>query len=276
MHVNGAVLTTLTMIAFAANSIFCRLALRDVNNDPVSFTILRLLAGAVILSGFFAKRLDKNKLQVEMKTVLAPVLLFSYALFFSLSYVQISAGTGALILFACVQMTMMVAALIKEQRQTMREKIGFILAVCGFLYLLLPGAHMPSLQAALLMAIAGVSWGLYSLAGQGVQDPIFATARNFIYTIPLVLILFLSSEFHLSTKGIALSLLSGAVTSGLGYVLWYFVLKRISTSTAAIVQLSVPALAAIGGILFLGETLGLRLIIASVLIVGGIYLKVRK
>lgn len=264
------------MMAFAANSILCRLALKDVANDPISFTSLRLLSGAALLSIFAFKRAGIDSLRPDKKSAIASVLLFSYALFFSLAYVKISAGTGALILFACVQLTMMVASVLKGQKQKINEILGFAIAGCGFIYLLLPGAHMPSLQAALFMAIAGVSWGLYSLAGQGVQDPILATARNFIFTGPLILVLFLTFEFRLNVNGIGLGILSGAVTSGLGYVLWYFVLRKITTSTAAIVQLSVPALAAAGGILFLGETLSSRLIVASVLILGGIYIKVNK
>lgn len=263
------------MLAFAANSILCRLALKDSANDPVSFTILRMLAGALILSLFIFKSSDKEALKPDKKSVIASSLLFSYALFFSLAYVKISTGAGALILFACVQMTMMVAAVLKGQKQKTNEKIGFVIAGCGFLYLLLPGAHMPSLQAALLMMIAGISWGLYSLNGQGVQNPTLATARNFIFTAPLILIGFVFFEFQLNTKGLVLSILSGALTSALGYILWYFVLRRISTSTAAIVQLSVPALAAVGGVLLLGETLSSRLIIASALIFFGIYLKIK-
>jgi drug/metabolite transporter (DMT)-like permease len=275
MTLKTLLLTCLTMMAFAANSILCRLALRDIANDPISFTMLRMLAGAGILSIFIFKRSGKNKLKPSHKSLIASVLLFSYALFFSLAYVKISAGTGALILFACVQLTMMIAAVLKKQKQKLNEKIGFVVAGCGFLYLILPGADLPSVQAAFFMMIAGVSWGLYSLAGQGVQDPILGTARNFIFTVPVILLLFLNFEFRMNSNGIALSILSGAVTSGLGYVLWYFVLKRISTTTAAIVQLSVPALAAAGGVMLLGETLGSRLIIASVMIFGGIYLKIK-
>jgi len=205
----------------------------------------------------------------------APARLFSYALFFSLSYVQIDAGTGALILFASVQLTMMTAAFLQGQTLNGQEKIGVMLAVSGFVYLLLPGINMPPPMSAALMAVSGVSWGLYSLLGQGATNPILATSRNFVFTIPLVVLLILIFSIRLTSQGMMWAILSGALTSGLGYVLWYVVLKDLIISTAAIVQLSVPALAAFGGIIFLGEDIYLRLIIASFLIFGGIIIKVK-
>ena len=201
--------------------------------------------------------------------------LFSYALFFSLSYVNIGAGIGALILFASVQLTMMATAIIRGQKLIGREKIGIILAICGFVYLLLPGLNMPPLIPALLMVVSGVSWGVYSLLGQNGGDPIFNTSRNFVFTIPLVALLLVFFPFNLSQSGFYWAILSGALTSGMGYVLWYVVLRDLTTSTAAIVQLSVPAIAAFGGIAFLDEQIQLRLIIASALIFLGIFLKVK-
>lgn len=269
-------ITIFSMCAFAANSLLCRLALRDAANSPVSFTVLRLFSGALLLSVLLFKQEAREYMKLTRASVVGPVSLFLYAIFFSLSYVNISAGAGALILFACVQLTMMIVALLKGTKLQTKEKIGFALAGSGLIYLLLPSVDVPPLASAVLMALAGVSWGFYTLSGQGIKHPTLATARNFVFTAPLILPLYFFSNFQLSEAGIIYGILSGAITSGLGYVLWYTALKDISTSTAAIVQLSVPALAAIGGILFLGETVKMRLVIASALILGGIYLKVRK
>ena len=188
------VLTSLTMIAFAANSVFCRLALVDTANDALSFTLVRILSGAAILSIFFFRSKEPSKTNLEIKSLLAPLMLFSYALFFSLSYVKIDAGTGALILFASVQLTMMASAYLRGQRLRGYEKIGVLLAICGFVYLLLPGLDIPPLVAATFMIISGVSWGIYSLLGQGESNPIFSTSRNFLFAVPIgvALILVLS------------------------------------------------------------------------------------
>lgn len=263
------------MVAFAANSVFCRLALREPANDPVSFTLLRLFSGAVVLSFFLLKYRKSSPLTWDRKTLLGPLLLFSYALFFSLSYVIIDAGTGALILFASVQLTMMTFALVSGHRLTLKELLGMTLAITGFIWLLLPGATMPAPGAAGLMVLSGVSWGFYSLLGQGSANPIFITSRNFVGTLPLVLLLILTFPYQLTREGAGWAVLSGAVTSGLGYVLWYIVLRELSTSSAAIVQLSVPAIAALGGVLFLAEAIDMRLVVASILIFSGIILKVK-
>ena len=275
MTLKLTLLTSLTMVAFAANSIFCRLALVDEANDPMSFTLIRLLSGAVILLFFFLKHKSSEPIKLNRVTMLAPTMLFSYALFFSLSYVRIDAGTGALILFASVQLTMMAVALLKGQRLKGHEIFGIVLAMTGFVYLLLPGVNMPPVVSAALMAISGISWGLYSLLGQGATKPVFSTSRNFVFTAPLVILLALTFSIELTRQGLMWAILSGAITSGMGYVLWYIVLRDLVTSTAAIVQLSVPAIAAFGGALFLGEIIHLRLIIASALIFAGIFIKVR-
>jgi len=263
------------MVAFAANSVFCRLALVDPMNDPLSFTLIRLLSGALLLSVFFIKYRKTEPVSFELKTILLPAMLFSYALFFSLAYVRIDTGAGALILFASVQLTMIIAAYLRGDILNTKEKIGVLLAASGLIYLLLPGLAMPDPLAATLMAISGISWGLYSLFGQGASNPILLTSRNFILTSPLVIILAVFFPLHLTADGYLWAVLSGAITSGLGYVLWYIVLKDLITSTAAIVQLSVPAIAAFGGVLFLDETIQLRLIIATLLIFTGIILKVK-
>ncbi|WP_142697907.1 DMT family transporter [Bdellovibrio sp. NC01] len=269
------ILTALTMMAFAANSIFCRLALKDPQNNPVSFTLVRLFSGALVLLFFLIKFRRTEASQSRLLKFTAPIMLFSYALFFSLSYVQISAGTGALILFGSVQLTMIVASLFKKQKMNPLQWCGVLLAMAGLIYLLLPGIHTPPLHAAAFMAIAGCSWGFYSLIGQKNTNPIYATARNFVMTVPVVGILALIFPIQLTPHGWMFAILSGGVTSGFGYVLWYYVLKDLITSTAAIVQLSVPAITAFGGVLFLGETIHQRLIISSLLIFAGIILKVK-
>lgn len=274
MSLRLILLTALTMLAFAANSLFCRFALLNSANSPISFTMVRLFSGAGILSFFFVKYKKSESLKLKKNIFLAPLVLFSYALFFSLSYVKISAGSGALILFASVQLTMMAVAFWRGLTMSRYEKLGMAMAICGFLYLVLPGINTPPPVASVLMGIAGVSWGIYSLLGQTESDPIFATSRNFIFTLPLVILLCLFFPIKLTSAGILLAILSGALTSGMGYVLWYIVLKDLKTSTAAIIQLSVPALAAIGGVLFLGENIKLRLVVASMLIISGIFIKV--
>lgn len=268
-------LTIVTMISFAANSVFCRLALADPKNEPISFTLVRLFSGAFILFFFFVKNPKSEPLKLNIKALLAPAALFSYAVFFSLAYVQIGAAIGALILFATVQLTMMLVAMFRGQKLNSVEKIGFSLAVAGFVYLLWPGLEVPPLIPASMMVLSGIAWGAYSLLGQGAANPIMATARNFLFTVPLTLILLLLNPINLTERGIWLAILSGSVTSGLGYVLWYIVLKELQTSTAAIVQLSVPVIAAIWGVGFLGESLSLRLVGSSTLILTGIVLKVK-
>lgn len=267
-------LTFLTMIAFAANSVLCRLALVDSANDPISFTLIRLLSGAFVLA-FFIRKTNYESFKPAKRKLLAPLMLFSYALFFSLSYVQIGAGTGALLLFSSVQLTMMIVFLLRGQKLNKKETVGFALAAIGFVYLLWPGLHMPPPSATLMMGLSGVSWGIYTLVGQGTENPIVATARNFIFTSPLVLLVIFFNSITLTPAGLKLAVISGALTSALGYILWYVVLKKLQTSTAAIVQLSVPALAAIGGVILLGENLHLRLFIASMLIFSGIFIKVK-
>lgn len=274
MSVRLFFLTVLSMLCFAANSLLCRLALKVPGNDPASFTVIRLVSGALILLFFFFKNGPLGRFELTKKSLLPPIILFFYAFFFSLSYVQISAGTGALILFACVQLTMIVFALIRGQKLSRREKYGFAIASLGFIYLLWPGLQRPPALSAVFMILSGLSWGLYSLIGATEKDPVFATARNFIFTIPILIIIIILKPLILTSEGYKWAILSGSITSGLGYVVWYKVLKDLKTSTAAIIQLSVPALTALGGALFLSELLTLRLAIASVVIFSGIFIKI--
>jgi drug/metabolite transporter (DMT)-like permease len=267
-------LTTLTMIAFAANSIFCRLALTDNANDPLSFTLIRLASGAVILLPFVLKSHREIKLQLNLMFILPALMLFSYALFFSLSYVQMTAGTGALIAFPAAQFTMLGYAMYSGTRLQFLEKLGVVVALSGLVYLVLPGFDVPPVKASILMLLAGISWGVYSVLGKKVSSPSLSTAINFALNIPLVLVLFLIFGIHQTPMGILWAILSGALTSALGYLLWYIVLKDLKTSTAAVALLSAPAIAASGGILFLNEKLSLRLVVSSLLILGGLYIKI--
>lgn len=270
-----ALLTTIAMVAFATNSIFCRLALSDHVNDPLSFAIIRLAAGAALLLALFLKDLKTNKISLSFKSALPSLMLFSYAMFFSFAYVQMTAGTGALIVFPAAQFTMLGFAVYSGTKLRLHEKLGVLVALAGLVYLLLPGFDVPPIQASVFMILSGVSWGAYSILGKSAANPFFATAKNFVFTIPVVLILFLIFGIHLTPSGYLWAILSGSLASGLGYILWYVVLKELETSTAAVVLLSAPAIAAFGGILFLNEHLSSRLVIASILILGGLYVKVK-
>lgn len=274
MNIRIALLTSLTMVAFAANSIFCRLALSDRANDPISFTILRLLAGAAMLLPLLIKAFRNKKLQINKMTFLPALMLFSYALFFSLSYVRMTASTGALIVFPAAQMTMLGYSMYSGTRLSAFEKLGVLMALAGLVYLVLPGFDVPPVQASILMALSGVSWGIYSILGKKATDPATATAMNFAFTLPLILVLYLAFDLKLTAMGATWAILSGALTSALGYVLWYIVLKSLRTSTAAVAMLSSPVIAAFGGILLLNEKASLRLFMATALILGGLYIKI--
>nr|WP_232469304.1 DMT family transporter [Bdellovibrio bacteriovorus] len=262
------------MAAFAANSIFCRLALSDHSNDPVSFTILRLFAGAAILLPLALKAYHDKKIIVNRVALLPAFMLFSYALFFSLAYVQMTASTGALIVFPAAQMTMLGYSMYNGAKLSRFEKLGVIIALSGLVYLVLPGFDVPPVQASILMALSGISWGIYSILGKKAADPVTATAMNFIFTLPVVLALYLVFGLKLTTMGATWAVLSGALTSALGYLLWYIVMQSLKTSTAAVAMLSSPVIAAFGGILLLNEKTSLRLFIATALILGGLYIKI--
>ena len=268
-------LTIVALVAFAANSVLCRLALKDGAIDAVSFTQLRLLAGAVFLAPFFYMR----------RTALLPLkgadwkpaaALFVYAFAFSLSYLSLGAGTGALILFGTVQFTMIGVGYLKGDRPAPLQLVGVGLAFAGLVYLLLPGVSAPPLIGAGLMALAGLAWGAYSLFGKGSADPVGATARNFALTVPAILLLILwPHQGHITGEGAALAIASGAITSGAGYVIWYRALKGLANLSASVVQLAVPAIATLGGVVFIAEEVTVRFIVATILILGGIYLAIR-
>lgn len=263
-------LTATALVAFAANSILCRLALRAHTIDPATFTAVRLLAGAVTLTLLVSLR--RGTAAPQHGSWLSAAALFFYAAPFSFAYLSLGAGTGALILFGAVQLTMLLVAIRRGQRPRPIQWLGIIVAFGGLAWLLLPGITAPSPVGATMMLVAGASWGVYSLRGHGASDALGLTAGNFARSLPLVLVLWLValSQLHAEPAGILWATLSGAVASGIGYAIWYRALPYISSVTAAVVQLSVPLLAGLGGILLLGEQVTLRLAVAAVLVLGGI------
>jgi len=267
------------MLAFAANTVLCRLALvsngGEASIDAASFTSIRLISGAIIL--ILLLSVQTRELKPKSINPISTMMLFIYAICFSFSYIDISAGTGALILFGTVQLTMIIFGLIKGERPGYLALTGILLAFAGLIYLLLPGVSAPPLMNALLMMIAGLAWGIYSLRGKGVTNPLVATSWNFIGTLPLVLLTYLifKADIHLTQKGIVFAILSGALASGVGYSIWYAALPYLTATRAATVQLTVPIISSIGGIIFLSEQLSLRLILASIAVLGGVYLTIK-
>ena len=260
------------MAAFAANSLLCRLALRGAHADPAAFTLIRLASGAAVL--WFVLRVRRvGRVRGDWPSALA---LFVYAIAFSFAYVSLNAGTGALLLFGAVQASMLVAGFMAGERLGAAQGLGLALAIGGLVYLVLPGLEAPAPLGATLMVAAGVAWGVYSLRGRRAGEPTSATAGNFLRATPLAVLatLFSVSRLEVDASGWALALASGVLTSGLGYVIWYAALKGLSATRAAVVQLSVPVLAAAGGILLLGEPLTPRLVIASCVILGGVALAI--
>lgn len=265
-------LTAVAMLAFAANSLLCRLALHQRGIDPASFGSIRLVSGAITLAVIV--RLRSRRSAPVPADWLAASMLFAYVAFFSFAYLALSAGTGALILFGAVQLTMFSVGLRSGERFSPVAWGGLALAVAGLVYLLSPGVAAPPLFGAASMAVAGVAWGVYSLRGRGVADPLAATAGNFVRAVPfaLVLSLLFAANTHADAAGVCLAVASGALTSGIGYAVWYAALRKLSAMRASTVQLSVPLIAAFGGMLFLSEAITPRLAVASAAILGGIAL----
>ena len=265
-----ALLTLIAMVAFAANSLLCRLALGQELIDPASFTTVRVASGAITLSILMGFRPSvKARTPIDWRAV---VSLFGYMIFFSFAYISLAAGTGALILFGSVQLTMFVFALRNGEHFPLPSWGGLALAIAGLVYLVSPGVTSPNVTGSALMTVAGISWGVYSLRGRKVTDPLQATARNFLYCVPLVaaVSLIFLGDLNSSSFGIGLAIASGAIASGVGYAIWYAALSGLSASRAAIVQLSVPVIAAFGGIVLLSEDVTLRLIVASAATLGGV------
>ena len=267
-----ALLTVVAMLAFAANSVLCRLALGGGAIDAASFTSIRIIAGAIILILLTAR--GSIPISWQPPAWQSVVSLFLYMVFFSFAYLTLAAGTGALVLFGAVQLTMFIVAMRQGELFSLTSWFGLALAIAGLIYLVSPGVTAPDPIGAALMTIAGVAWGVYSLLGRGVKNPLQATMSNFIYTLPLAIIITLvfMNDINTSQYGIALAVMSGAIASGCGYTIWYAALPRLTASSAATVQLTVPAIAAIGGVIFLSEDITPRLIVASIATLGGVAL----
>lgn len=265
------VVTSLAMLAFAGNSLLCRLALRNTGLDAASFTTIRLISGAVML--WLIVRTTRQAHQGKGNWISA-LMLFAYAAGFSFAYTSLSAATGALLLFGAVQATMISYGIWAGERLGSIQIVGLVLAIGGLVVLLLPGLSAPPLKASLLMMGAGISWAVYSLRGRGTGDPTRVTAGNFLRAVPIAiaLSLLMQNSISLDGTGIWYAVLSGSVTSAIGYAIWYTALPALKATNAATVQLSVPVLAALGGILLLGEELTIRVAGASVAILGGITL----
>ena len=271
-------LTALAMVAFAANSVLCRLALREGAIDAASFTAVRLVSGAVALGLILLLRDRSVKAMATQGNQGSALALFVYAAGFSLAYVELATGTGALLLFGAVQATMIGIGLYRGERLAPLQWLGLMLALAGLVALMLPGATAPPLAAAALMLVAGGAWGVYSLRGKGAADATAVTAGNFlralIWLLPLAL--FAWPAQWPQGAGLVYAVLSGALASGAGYAIWYLALRGLVSSTAATVQLSVPVLAALAGVLWLDEAFTLRLLLASAAILGGIALVIRR
>jgi len=251
------------------------MALGGSNIDAISFSAIRLASGAITLFIFISVS-RKHALSYKRKNWISATMLFLYVVAFSLAYLSLDAGTGALILFGAVQMTMVFGAIRSGETPGGVEWLGITIALAGLVYLLLPGLSAPSPAGASLMLASGMAWGVYSLRGRQTEQPLEDTAVNFISTLPMIAVVSLISIpwMHASTEGIVLAVLSGALASGAGYVIWYTALSGLTTTRAAVVQLSVPVLTALGGVAFLAEIISGRLILSSVMILGGIWLTI--
>lgn len=267
-------LTLLVLLAFAGNSILCRLALRATSIDPATFTSVRLLSGALVLWVLVSTFRRNVGGQGNWGSALA---LLAYAAALSYAYIDLPTGLGALLLFAAVQVTMIGHALTHGERLQVVQWLGFGLAIAGLVGLLLPGLTAPPLVGSVLMLASGVAWGVYSLRGKGAGDPTRVTAGNFMRAVPIALLLSLLTlgQMQWDATGVLYAVISGGITSGLGYSLWYRVLPHLRSTTAASLQLSVPVIASLGGVLFVGEALTLRLVLAAIAILGGIALVIR-
>ncbi len=272
-----ALLTALAMLAFAGNSLLCRAALRGTTIDAASFTAIRLISGALVL--WLIVRLTRRK-AIGAGNWRSALALFIYAGGFSLAYVHLSAATGALLLFVAVQVSMIGYGIWTGEKLSRTQIAGIFLAGGGLAVLLSPGLASPPLVSALLMVAAGMAWGIYSLRGKGAGDPANVSAGNFkraaVLAAAFILVVFVRGNASVDTAGALCAVMSGAVASALGYIIWYSVLPALRSTSAATVQLSVPIIAAFGGVLILGEPMTVRLVLASVAILGGIALVILK
>ena len=279
-------LVCIAMLAFAANSLLCRMALANTDIDPGLFTTIRLASGALCLAllvAFTARRSSKNTSPIaaikQQASIAGALSLFVYAIAFSYAYISMSTGTGALLLFGAVQLTMISVGLLKGERFATFQWLGFLLAFAGLVILLLPGASAPPLFSALLMISAGIAWGFYSLLGKKSNAPLLLTAGNFLYatllSLPLIVWLWVTDTWQWSNDGVLFALASGIVASGCGYAIWYKALPLIQSTTAATVQLSVPVIATLMGWAFLAEAISVQIMVASLMTLGGIWLVIK-
>lgn len=268
-------LTALALIAFAANSVLGRMALGNSFIDASGFTSIRLISGTAILL-LIIQINNKNSKPVTKGKWISALLLFIYAISFSYAYNLLDTGTGALILFGAVQISMILISLFNGKKLHFTEWIGVFIAFIGFIYLILPGVTAPSLKGFLLMSVSGIAWGVYSIKGQASTNPLYDTAYNFLKSLPFVAVILLLTfkTEHYTLKGILLAIISGSITSGIGYTIWYMALKGLTSVQAAVVQLLVPVIAAFGGVIFIAEIITTRLTMASVLILGGVLIVV--
>ncbi len=274
------IFTSFALIAFASNSVLNRLALGGNTIDAGSYIAIRLVSGALtlwLINGIFKRDFSLIRtafIGVSFHRFLPAFYLFAYGVAFSFAYRSLSSGMGAFILFGTVQTTMLSTAILRGERPHISEWLGLVVAIGGLVYLVLPGLSAPDPVSALLMIIAGVAWAFYTLKGRGVKDPLETTALNFILSIPMIiaLIVLIFRQMHFSTEGVAYAIVSGALTSGVGYAIWYAALKGLKTTQAALLQLLVPIIAAVGGIIFLSENISSRLIVAGLLIILGVVL----
>ena len=268
-------LTTVAMTAFAGNSLLCRAALRDTEIDAATFTSVRLVSGALML--WLLVSLRGNRAPLKQGSWGSALALFTYAGAFSYAYGGLSAAMGALLLFGAVQATMISIGVVRGNRPHLLQWAGFVVAFSGLVGLLLPGLTAPPLLSSLLMIAAGIAWGIYSLRAKGAGEPTAVTTGNFIRAVPMALMLSLimMTSARIDMAGMGYAVASGAFASGMGYAVWYMALPLLQATTAATVQLSVPVIAAVGGILLLSEPLTLRLLFAGVAILGGIAIVIR-
>tara|TARA_R110000737_G_scaffold10721_1_gene26454 strand:+ start:7212 stop:8117 length:906 start_codon:yes stop_codon:yes gene_type:complete len=266
--------TLFALLAFAANSVLCRVALDENLIDAASFTVIRLLSGIVILLAIIlSNKAEQQKITSKAKgSWLAAIMLFIYASAFSFGYISLDTGTGALVLFGAVQITMIITSVISGNKLHWSEWLGLAIAFSGFVYLITPSLSTPSLIGFILMSVSGMAWAFYTLLGRTSKNPLADTSYNFMRTLPFLLVLFVFglNNSHITSQGVVLAVFSGAIASGIGYFVWYIALTGLSVSQAAVVQLFVPIIAAIGGVIFTGELVTLRLIESSALVLGGI------
>ncbi len=262
--------TSLALIAFAANSVLCRLALHDGLMDAGSFTVVRLFSGALVL--WLILGTQKKRVSKGSGSWLASFLLFLYAVTFSYAYISLDIGTGALILFGAGQITLIAYAVWEGKRINRFEGLGLGFALFGFVYLMFPSASAPSWLGFVLMSISGIAWAFYTVIGKGSKFPLADTTCNFIRSIPMLFVLLALSfqDMHVSTQGLLYAILSGAIASGIGYTIWYMAVVHLQTIHAAVVQLLVPVLAAFAGVVLMAEPITTQLFISSAMILGGI------